>query len=79
MDREKRRKPVIPISGESVPDFITQAELRKCLNLQMAVWSAERAAHRQISRLVARITAGAEIEDGRLKFDKELKKVRDCE
>lgn len=73
------RKPaskVLSIAGSYAPDKITQDELSQIAQLQAAEWLASQAAHKAVFAVLERLKSGAQVEEGSLHFDAELKMVR---
>lgn len=57
-------------------DPIAQGELRALEHLQRVAWESHLAASERANELTRRFKAGAEVEDGDLYFDVELKMAR---
>jgi len=52
---------------------VTQADLKRQSELQVAEWAADRAAQMGAEDIKARLDSGAEVKPGKLTFDKKLK------
>jgi hypothetical protein len=52
---------------------VTQADLKRQSELQVAEWTADRAAQMGAEDIKARLDSGAEVKPGKLTFDKKLK------
>src|SRR5580692_9151757 len=55
---------------------VTQANLKRQSELQVAEWTADRAAQMGAEDINVRLTGGATVRPGKLTFDKELKMAK---
>lgn len=62
--------------GNAPRDRVDQKHFVKLSKLQATEWTIQQKLQREIEETAARIQAGAEVEDGDLYFDLELRMVR---
>ena len=55
---------------------VTQADLKRQTDLQVAEWETDRAAQMGAEEINVRIAAGAKVKPGKLMFDKKLKMAK---